>query len=165
MGMPGNTQTLKTIQERTAKLSGLFLGAFRVQVPPPRASREASAETNLVRVAALAKQEEGAGDDEYAPVENAAVPLLSHMKSDPPRTCRELGFSLGGSGGSFSALAAAAEAELKRSESCSSMGGWTSTAAVSTEDAMAHANDGAVRPSVSEPSVSRMSSVQSVVSA
>ena len=138
MGMPGNTQTLKTIQERTAKLSGLFLGAFRVQVPPPRASREASAETNLVRVAALAKQEEGAGDDEYAPVENAAVPLLSHMKSGP-RICRELGFSLGGSGGSFSALAAAAEAEMKRSESCSSMGGLTSTAAVSTEDAMAHA--------------------------
>ena len=55
VGMPGNTQTLKTIQERTAKLSGLFLGAVRVQVPAPRASREASAETNLVRVAALAK--------------------------------------------------------------------------------------------------------------
>ena len=92
-----------------------------------------------MRVAALAKQEEGAGDNEYAPVENAAVPLLSHMKSGP-MICRELGFSLGGSGGSFSALAAAAEAEMKRSDSCSSMGGSTSTAAVSTEDAiLAHA--------------------------
>tara|TARA_B110001452_G_scaffold139879_1_gene116249 strand:+ start:1304 stop:2326 length:1023 start_codon:yes stop_codon:yes gene_type:complete len=123
-----------------------------VRAPLPRVSREASAETKLVRVAE-AKQEEGAGGAEYASVENAVVPLLSHMKSGP-RICRELGFSLGGSGGSFSALAAAAEAELKRSESCSSMsGGSASTAAVSTS----------TEPSVSEPSVSRMSSVQSVV--
>lgn len=117
--------------------------------PLPRVSREASAETKLVRVADT-KQEAGAGGPEYASVENAVVPLLSHMKSGP-RICRELGFSLDGSGGSFSALAAAAEAELKRSESFDS--GSASTAAVSTS----------TEPSVSEPSVSRMSSVQSVV--
>ena len=42
---------------------------------------------------------DGNAEAEYAAVENAAVPLLSKMKSGP-RICRELGFSLGGAAGS-----------------------------------------------------------------
>ena len=118
-----------------------------------------------MRVAALAKQEEGAGDDEYAPVENAAVPLLSHMKSDP-RTCRELGFSLGGSGGSFSALAGRRR-RRGRDEAIEVVQQHVrfdvDRRRLDGRRHGSHDLDGAVRPSVSEPSVSRMSSVQSVV--
>jgi len=112
----------------------------------------------------------GACGGEYGAVENAAAPLLSRMKSGP-RICKELGFSLGGAGGSFSALAAAAEAVERDSAGeegrvapafFSTLGGASSSslsslAAISTSSSHSSAAD--TEPI--EPSVSRMSSTQS----